>query len=255
MTLLQIRTQFLELSGRNDLDAAGTAIGMLKKADFFIQAGTRHLDLVQRTEWSTSRYSIDIVAGQSRIIVPEPRTILKVYMQNATDSITEADKLLYAEFRARYEKSMSAIDNGTPIYYTRAPHLLAPSQLALKATDYTGDYTYEYGDTVFADDTIPGTVGRYRSSVVLVGPPADQTITATIVGEFYSKILALNTDENYWSVQFPELLIKSSLRELEGFYRNTEGVKDWDNLMSPDLIGIEKDLVEQEAANVNVMGG
>lgn len=258
MTLGQIREQFVELSGRRDLARATNVSGspgFTKRADFFIQAATLWLDENQETERSVAHYSKDLLASGYRMLVPDSEAITAVYAQEDAETIRVLEEISYEKARRDYGKSLGQLTTGTPTYYVRGIADLGPTQLALKTTDYTSSYTYEFGDTLFANESTPGTVGRYRVKSYLILPPTTSLQTITFVGKFYSKILVDDGDENYWSERRPELLIKASLRMLEGFYRNFEGVRDYDGFMASDFLGIEKALIESSYANINQMGG
>jgi hypothetical protein len=64
----------------------------------------------------------------------------------------------------------------------------------------------------------------------------------------------INT-RSFWSEVHPNILLKASLKQLEMFYRNTEGVKDWDNALKDDIIPMDMDAAEEEAAGISQMGG
>ena len=66
----------------------------------------------------------------------------------------------------------------------------------------------------------------------------------------YTEELSNDTDKSYWSEVHPEVLIMATMRQIEVFNRNTQGVKDWDNAIEVATFGIGKDLVEEEIAEV-----
>ncbi len=61
--------------------------------------------------------------------------------------------------------------------------------------------------------------------------------------------------KSFWSEVHPDILIKAALRSLEMFYRNTEGVKDWEAGIMSDITGMDKDAADEEAAGITEMGG
>lgn len=258
MDLSQIREQVVELSGRRDLardtNVSGSP-GFSKRADFFIQAATLWLDENQEHERSLAHYSKDLSASGYRLLVPDAEAVFAVYAQESNDVIRQLEQKSYAWMRANYSEKLTQVGTGSPAYYVKGNIDLAPTQLALKTSDYTGDYTYEFGDTLFADESTPGSVGRYRTMSLIILPPVAALQTITVVGKFYSKILASGTDTNYWSSRRPDVLVKATLRMIEGFYRNTEGMRDFDNFLASDFLGIEKALIESSYANVNKMEG
>ena len=64
-----------------------------------------------------------------------------------------------------------------------------------------------------------------------------------------------DTDENYWSIEHPMLLLYAALYEMEVSYRNTEGAKDWDLALSRELADLDKDTVEEEVHDADFMEG
>jgi hypothetical protein len=60
---------------------------------------------------------------------------------------------------------------------------------------------------------------------------------------------------SFWTEVHPSTLIKAALYELEGFYRNTEGQKDYLATLRSDVTGLDNDAVEQELVGTLQMGG
>jgi len=256
-TLTQIRQQFVKLSGRKDLlnDTAITSMYYQKEADFFIQEASKWLDNHVFIDRTRQHYSIDIASGNSRIIIPDVEVIEKVYAQKNNTQIHELEHKDYTWVRDRYRQLISSISNNIPMYWSKGIAELGPNQDALTTANYTDQYTYEWGDTIFSGETIPGTVGRYRATSIVILPPVNQTYTITFVGSFYSKVLYEDTDENIWSSRYPGLLIKAALMQLEGFYRNFEGMKDWDAFLGSDIQGLHFKQAEQEIVGVTQIKG
>ena len=67
--------------------------------------------------------------------------------------------------------------------------------------------------------------------------------------------MASDTDVSFWSVVHPEVLIMSSLRMVEVFNRNTEGVRDWDGAIATEMRTIDSDYVDEEIAKIDQMEG
>lgn len=257
-SLQELRAQFIELSGRKDLDEAPSSplnTVYTKKADFYINGACKWLDDNVDIDRKIAHYSYDMSAGSYRLLVPDAKVIKKIYAQYDSEHVLELAEKEYSWIRDLYKESLSQVSNAKPAYWCKGVADLAPNQLALQTTDYTGSFTYEFGDTLFADESTPGSVGRYRTMSILILPPVDVTHTITVVGEFYSKFLSADADTNLWVSRYPELLLKAALRELEGFYRNTEGRKDWEDFLLSDKTGIEFIKADQESHNINQMEG
>ncbi len=76
-----------------------------------------------------------------------------------------------------------------------------------------------------------------------------------VYGKFHSLIMATNTSVNYWSTNYPNLLILACLRHMEGFFRNTQGYNDFNNIIQKTLDGLDNDQVESIAAEELQMEG
>jgi len=83
---------------------------------------------------------------------------------------------------------------------------------------------------------------KYNS--VMIMPPTDAAITIEVFGIFHSLELKENIQENYWSVNYPDVLVLASLMSMEGFYRNTQGVNDYLNQINAILRGIDVDTAD-----------
>ena len=97
-----------------------------------------------------------------------------------------------------------------------------------------------------SDPTITGLV---------IYPPADIDYGLEIHGLFYNLQLTSDTDSNYWTVNYPMILLMASLQQLGNMYRGAKSSIVWDDLIEKELTNIDKDHVEQEIASVNIMEG
>ena len=256
MDLVDLRTQFVSLSGRNDLtNVMPSGADFTKRADFFINNAVDWLDENVEIDRQTVHYSFDITAGTARMLVPDPMVIFNVYSIRSNTESHRLEERDYAWVRRIYPGVLSSASRGNPSTWTYALTDLAPNQIALTTGNFTGDYTFEFGDTLFAGESTPGSVGRYRTRSFLILPPADQTYTIAFQGKFYSKFLLADADVNYWSERRPQLLLKASLMVLEGFYRNTEGYNDWMLQVEHELVGVRKVQTDKESHDVSQMEG
>jgi hypothetical protein len=85
-------------------------------------------------------------------------------------------------------------------------------------------------------------------------PPSDGAYTISLLGLFYSPTLSEDYDTSFWTEEHPDILIAAANRELEVFYRNSEGRRDWEAEIHEKLFGIEKDEIEQGIAGISYMG-
>lgn len=243
MNLSTLRAQFEEVSGRSDLvNSDGSDNG----ANFYIQAGQKYLDRRSNFTKHVGRIFFNISAGDYAAVFQHCRAVHKVFVADADERV-ELTKVDYDTLRGKtyYPDDYSQIDQAQPVYYSPAFLRLAndPSQ------------TLSSGGQGVASllDVSPGTDYEYNGVIFL--PPADQAYTLEVRGLFYSTPLTADTDESYWSVAEPQVLLKAAMRELEVFYRNTEGVKDWTAAIEADLFGLDSDGVEEGIADVTQMEG
>uniref|UniRef100_A0A6M3IFH6 Uncharacterized protein n=1 Tax=viral metagenome TaxID=1070528 RepID=A0A6M3IFH6_9ZZZZ len=232
MNLLGIRQQFIKLSGRYDL--ATTTVSEFDTdngANFFINAGQRFLDRRFYHAKTIGRYFKQVAASSWYLTFQHCRSILTVWCNDDEDrwQLTKYD---YDTIRNNYDGLVSGTDTGSPSFYCpvwiRSP----------LATDK--DVRGAFFNYVKTDDD-----GTYNG--ILFVPPTDAVYIIEIIGHFYFSDLSSNTETNYWTNVAPEALIKAALYQLETFYRNSEGARDWLNAITLDVQPLEFDAVEQES--------
>ena len=110
------------------------------------------------------------------------------------------------------------------------------------------DLTATYQD-VLADQ-------NFDSVGVLLTPlVATASVYVEVEGLWRAPALSDDDDENYWTLQWPNLLVYATYRELEIVYRNTQGVRDWDAAIASVLTQQEMDYILDESGPVNQMLG
>jgi len=241
MTLVEIREQFVKLNGRFDL-VVDTDDYADNGADFYIQAGSRYLDRQFTTPFSKAKHYEDAAADEWYVIFQECRSILDVWVAN-DEYRKKLEKRDVDVFRAYYNEPPSSIDSGCPTYY--APALLRTHPQASTM------YIEKFVDTSFTETS----KYDYEYNGVMWMPPTDEAIIVEVQGLWYSKKLALDADNNYWSVNHPEVLVMAACMILEMSYRNTEGTKDWKGSIDALMIPVEFDMIEQEVSDRTQMEG
>lgn len=249
MSLLDIRTKFIQLSGRYDLVVSPTAYTPDNGADFFIKAGQRLLDNMQDTKFFW--YKKNLTAGQGLIDVQYLRVAKEVWLAQSSGR-TQLERKSLGWFRENYGEPIASQDRGTPLYWTQTVNQLGPAQEDLTTGTYSGDFTYGADDLILADE-LSGNSHLYQS--LLVGPVSDSTYTIEVLGKFFSSPLTADTSKSFWTEQYPEVLIRAALYQLEVFYRNSEGAKDWRTAIEEDLIGIDHNLVDFSITGLTQMEG
>jgi hypothetical protein len=237
MTLVEVREQFVKLSGRYDL-VVDTTDWADNGADFFIQSGQDYLDRLHFAPKAENTIFEELAAGEWYVTFAKCRAIREVWINNTEgrSQLTKKDmSWLYQQFSAL----VSETDSGTPLYYCPAK---------LRSTDH-------------ADRTNLGTFFNYVKDDsdalrgILIFCPADEAIVVEIQGLFYSDALSSDTDTSYWTDNWPAVLIKAALYQVEVFNRNTEGMKDWKFAIEDEFIGIDKDTVEESIVGITQIKG
>lgn len=251
MTLTQIRARVKTITGRFDLvNADGSDNGM----DFYIKAATRYLDMTTNIVNSHATYRKDLAAGDYKVTFKQARSIHRAWVYSASEDkrVQLVEKTL-EEIKEEYAKDLSGVTQGTPKYYARFILRLQPDQQdtwaneAAFLADGSAAFTEEYQDVLFGD--------YHPYTGILVMPPADGAYTLTLQGHFFSKEMTDDAHKNFWSEQYPELLVYATAYCIEADYRNTRGANDWINVMQPLKMNLEFDMIEQESANTDQMNG
>jgi len=235
-----IRDLFIEVSGREDLLQAGTAVG----ADFFINEGVKELDRRLFGGKSEGRYSVDLDAAQILVPIPDCRVIKKVWIYGADEKIELAKADSASEMKEYYDEAKANKTTETPYVYF--PVNARPSPGTVDISSYNQQWAFE--------DIIED--GHENFNSILISPPPDlATYTLQVEGLFHSDELVNDGDYNYWTINHALTLVHAALYKLEQTYRNTEGAKDWDDAIASVLTPLNMDLVEQEIEGINQMEG
>jgi hypothetical protein len=237
MDLVTLREQFVKLSGRYDL-VVDTTDWEDSGADFFIQAGQDYLDRYYATPKATNTIFEKLDTGEWYLTFSKCRVIKEVWINN-TEGRSRLTKKDMSWLYQKYSALISETDNGTPLYYCPA---------RLRSTDSTDQIALGAFFNYVKDDS-----DALRGILIFV--PPDEAIVVEIQGLFYSDTLTLDTDESYWSENWPAILIKAALYQVEVFNRNTEGMKDWKLAIEDEFLGLDKDNVEEEVSDINQIEG
>jgi len=240
MTLLEVRTKFIQNSGRYDL-VVDTTDYIDNGADFHIHAGQKYLDRLIDIPDSLARIFYKPMAGEYSITIPSSCRALHEVWINDSEKKWQLDYLEPNEFKKRYPSPVSDLTAGSPEYYT----VIDMRSLAPDFQDDLGEYL----DKVAIEDSGYGTRG------VVFGPPLDVEHVIDVIGLFHQVKLNDDSDSNYWTYKEENLLIMSALRSLEAFNRNTAGVNDWTRVILDEINKIDLDLAHEESYGVTQMEG
>lgn len=244
MNLLEIRKQFIRVSGRYDL-VVDTTDWVDNGANFYINSGQLYLDQKVETKLSESVFYKKLVAYSVGCCFPDCRAVREVWIQDYTNSCRyQLDKYSRQEVREYYLIEYSDVPSQTVYGYYLPTLRTYPDNLTIdKIESYIG----------WMDSQPSRGTGVYNGIIIV--PPTDHEIVVEVIGLFSTPDMSEDTDETYWAKKFPALLIWSALRQLEITYRNTEGAKDWENAITQQLAEIDKDMVEEDITDINQMEG
>ncbi len=237
--LLTARQKFVEISGRYDLatrttDEHDTDAG----ADFFIKAGQDFLDRMYETPKMLGRVFEEIAAGGWYVTFQRCRAITQVWVNNDEERF-RIDKVPIEDIKEYYASLRSGTDNGEPAYY-------APALLRAIDSDDIDNLGAFFNYVLASSDTYNG---------IILMPPVDEAYVVEVIGKFYSDELTSNSSTSFWTQNHLMTLVWASLYMLEVSYRNSEGAKDWLLAIERNTSGIDKDVVEENIAEVSEMDG
>lgn len=236
MNLLEVRNKFVELSGRHDLVVDTVDAG----ANFFLQAGQNMIErLVGDLPESEGRLWTTISSGEYFVNFQQRcRMIFEVWANNSTARIPVVKKS-WKDLKDLYNSPLSDITSKYPLYY-------CPAKLReIDATD-------QNATGVFFNNTL-AVSADFRGIVIM--PPADVDYDIEIFGKFLQNELLLNTDENFWTITYPEILIRAAMYQMELSYRGRQAVGRLLESLMMEISEIDKDSVEESSANFNQIIG
>jgi hypothetical protein len=240
MTLVEIRQKFVELSGRYDL-VSSTTTWADSGANFFITAGQNFLDRLINIPETMASVFYAVAANQYSLSFQQRCRSIKEVWVNNTDSRYQLEKKTLKELKENYVGVVSTIDVGMPLYYCIA------GMRALETSEKLSLGTFLNLTNLEGD-------GKHNYRGIIIAPPLDVEYIVEVIGQFYQPVLLYDTSQNYWTLEVPELLLKAALYQLEIFYRNSEGANDWLRAIQLEISDIEKDVVEEETSDTDMMG-
>lgn len=234
MNLIELRQRFAGLSGRYDLLNDDPT----KLLDFYINSGSEYLDKISEVQKSYATVYRYLTQGSWYVQFPYCRAVKEVWISSTTERWQLRKKNPQDLIAGLMAEKVSGLDQGDPLYFS--PHVTRVS-----GTPPVGISSYI--------DTIVSQGNLYNAILIL--PPPDVQLLVEVKGLFNSDLLVDDIDENFWSAVHPALLLKAALHELEVFSQNADKVAGWEKAMQTDLDGINKDLVEEDIADIDHMEG
>lgn len=256
MNLLQIRQNFVKISGRYDL-VVDTATWADNGADFMINAAVDWLDRKTLVSKSYASHLTYIDAGTLIVPIPFCRAIKEVWITTSEGrwQLEKKDlQWIMAEYLYELPNERS---NGTPLYYAptvtryipedQKPNVLttaAPTTFLTTVAPATEVPTLaEWLTTITVED------GRYNA--VIMNVPVDEYALIDIRGLFYSIELEDNTDTNFWTEVHPMILVKAACRESYVLSGNSPMLKSTEEELIKECHELGMDLVDQVIAEID----
>jgi len=241
MTLLAVRTKAVDLSGRYDL-VVNTTSYVDAGMNFFITAGQKYLDKLAQVPENTAQVFEALASGEYSVTFQNScRSIDRVFVNSSSERY-ELEKVNLSDLKNAYTELASATTTDAPAFYAIA------NLRALETTAKTSLVT-------FINLTWTETDEKYDYRGIIIVPPADEDYVVEISGKFRQNDLSSDTDENYWTTEYPHLLVMATLRAIEVFNRNTEGIKDWTAAIAMETSQLDLDAAEEESNGVTQMVG
>jgi hypothetical protein len=250
MSLLDIRKEVVKVSGRYDL-IVDTMDYVDNGINSFIIQGQRMLDRKVDFGFGQGKYFVDIEEGDYLIKLTNCRAINEVWIANS-DGRSQVIKMPEKELRGTsgpFETSwltapFSSMEKSTPNYYYPT---------TLRRIPENGSVTLDSATLTSYLDTLAPFDGTFNGLILL--PPADGDYVLEISGLFYTNLLVEDADENYWSINYPNLLIMAAVQQLSKMYGGVKSVANWDNHIDSELIDVEKDFISQSITDIDQMEG
>lgn len=239
MNLIEIRTMLLEKSGRYDLVDPSTFAdnGM----DFHINAGQKYLDKLVTIPDSLANIFFAPIAGEYTITVDKSYRAIYEVWANDSESRWPLNKLELSDFKYKYNKPVSSTTSASPCDYT----FMDMRSISPDAQSSLAEF--------LSKTAVEGSGFGYRG--IVFGPQFDTTYVIEVIGLFSQILLTSDNDSNFWSFNYPHLLIMATLRAIETFNRNTEGVRDWTASIISETNELDLDVAEEESYGVDQMEG
>lgn len=234
MILSSLDDLFKAITGRYDLVTTSSTVYNYKTV---LWEATKWLS-EKFDHWDSRRqYKKDIAVGDYYLDgLNYIRSIKEVTLSNADGRVRLTKKSL-KWLKDIYNEPISDIDQATPLYYAPAMMGLSPQQVALTSSDYTDDFTYDTLAVRFTDD--------YDARGILIMPPTDSVYSVTIEGNFYPLQLSSDSDENFWSANYPEALCIACNYVLAAHQSNLKRMAEIEEVVTRYLVGSEKDVVDE----------
>lgn len=235
MTIAELRVIFTDRSGDiNMVDA---------DVDRYINSGIELLDLLTEYTHAPAKYYAEFAAGESfHTFVNKCRVLKEVWIIDSVDGRSKLEKVTLAELREFYP-DITTTTAGKPAYYAVDINRAVP-------TDFD-----ESNLPAAFQPFIDTSAVAFNLKGILFGIPADEVYVLEVIGKFHSPALSDAYTQNWWGVNYPDVVINAALFKLEAHYRNSEGMNDYMKDIKIMLKGMDYDRAEEASQDYTVMRG
>jgi hypothetical protein len=242
MNLFELRKNFVETSGRYDL-IKDTTTYEDDGANYYISIAQKYLDRRSIVENNTTQIIRHIKQGDFYVLFKNNISLLDVRFFDIDNTNIELERVGLKRYYSLFGNQENL--EGDVFYYTLLNLTTSPDQKNTNFLDLDG-FNSLFDVTLNIN---------YDQTGLAFLPIAAQEYTLKIAGKFLSTELINDSDVSFWSVNYPEILIRAALLQLEINNRNTEGAKDWVRAIDDNLNDIEKDIVDFETSNITQLEG
>lgn len=223
MNLLELRKKFVSVTGRYDL-IVDTDEWADNGANYYFNAGARYLNGLVDVPTNFAKTGIVVQRGCGSIVFDGCRVVQQIIVH------TESPYSL--TYDAQCEQN--GISKPSRYKFASIQHYPKIELLDLSA------YPIDKLDILVESNTV--------LRAIIFDCKADADYLITLNGLYHNTELTADTDTNFWTAEYPELLIAAACYTLEAEYRNTEGSKSWNETIANYLRSYDNDRVEQELA-------
>ncbi len=284
MSLLSIRTQYVKISGRYDL-VVDTSAYADNGADFFIQSGQRYIQALLLNTQSEARILRYLAPDTNRISFSDCQSVSNVWIRER--ALIESGTLTIGDrYQITTQSLLDFLDDGATSSDVGTIFTATSSTLTMTANDSvvrlsyddneegfqlskqervalinstlengglsTADLPRYYAIDMIRDADVEGTE-ILRG--ILLAAPALHGYSLVLEGVFNPKKLESDSDINFWTEQYPDLLLLAGFRSMEMFYRNTQGVKDFEEFIRTARRGMDWEIVQETIQGINQVRG
>lgn len=250
MNLKEIRDMLAETTGRADLQT-NTSL-----ANYFINAGLRMLDDKVKAPTMPNVHVVPLPVGMGVVYVKGLRTISSVFFQNEERGMTLLYRKDMVEIISYYGMKFPAPvagslpydsiifeETGAPAFYSLMNIAPSPEQMSMFREGLETQVP-----------TLGVHYGQEDDTIGLLVYPAPSTSGALVINGYFDRgTLFSDSETNWWTSTYPDLVVEAASYKIEVANRNTEGAQDKLKPLLSALVDVEHQLIDLEIGNVNEM--